>query len=172
MSRKYVFFVLTGYQLTWITCIVGEIFNLPFIGFFIGLIYLSFFFYNQSNLIRALKIILIFAIIGYSFDSLMNLLNIYNFKSKLFVGYLPIWLVVLWLSFATLFVDLLNFLKTRSYFAILLGIILAPPTYYAGMPLGILKIDNIIYFFITMIIFWGLYLNFYSYYLRNFDITH
>ena len=95
--------------------------------------------------------------------------SIYSLTSDIVFIILPLWFIVLWPSFATLFVDLLTFLKDKKLLAIFLGITFAPFTYYLGIPLGILYSSNISIMLIIMIIFWGLYLYFYSYYMKNYD---
>ena len=107
---KNIFLTLTGFQITWTFCIFGEYYNIPFIGIIVGLIYLCIFFYFISYKIRALKICLIFSIIGYIFDSSLGYIQLFNIKSSIMLGYLPIWFLVLWPSFTTLFVKVLPFL--------------------------------------------------------------
>jgi len=159
---KNIFLTLTGFQITWTFCVFGEYYNIPFIGVIVGLIYLCIFFYFISYKIRALKICLIFSIIGYIFDSSLGYLQLFNIKSSIMLGYLPIWFLVLWPSFTTLFVKVLPFLKNYLLISFFLGAILAPPTYYLGIPLGIAESPNIILAMIIMVIFWGLFLMLYS----------
>ena len=124
---------LTGFQITWLACIIGEYFNLLFLGLIIGIVYLIIFFYFISNKFYAFKICLIFSLIGYCFDSILSINNFYKINSEYTLGYLPIWFIVLWPSFITLFVDVLKFLKYRPILAFFMGFILVPPTYYLGL---------------------------------------
>ena len=70
-------------------------------------------------------------------------------------------MLVLWPSFATLFDEILVFLSEYKLVALILSGILGPLTYYAGYPLGLINIDNFIFFFVVMITFWILLMLFY-----------
>ena len=159
---KNIFLTLTGFQITWTFCVFGEYYNIPFAGVIAGSVYLCIFFYFISFKIRALKICLIFSFIGYFFDSSLGYIQLFNIKSSMMFGYLPIWFLVLWPSFSTLFVKVLPFLKKSLLLSCLLGAIFAPPSYYLGIPLGIASSENIILAMITMALFWGLFLMLYS----------
>ena len=77
------------------------------------------------------------------------------------VGFLPVWMLVLWPSFASLFDEVFVFLSRYKLIAILLSGILGPLTYFSGSPLGIININQLTLFFILMIVFWILLMLFY-----------
>ena len=164
---KNIFLTLLGYQSTWIFCIFGEYYNIPLAGLFMGILYLTLFFYFINHKLRALKICFIFSLIGYLFDSILGFSELFTIKSNIIVGYLPIWFLILWPSFSTLFVNILSFLKMRPVLAFLIGSSLAPATYYIGIPLGIAKSSNLSLAITIMVIFWGLFLTLYSFYIRK-----
>ena len=112
--------------------------------------------------LQALKICLLFSLVGYLFDSILGFSKLFSIKSEILVGYLPIWFLILWPSFSTLFVDVLSFLKNRPIIAFIVGSVFAPPTYYLGITLNIAKSSNLSLAMIVMVIFWGLLLMFYS----------
>ena len=105
--------------------------------------------------------------IGYLFDSILSYNKIYFINSNLTIGYLPIWFLVLWPSFVTLFVNILNFLKNRPIFAFLIGSIFGPTTYYLGIPLNLAHSENLLFAMLIMFLFWGIFLTFYSIYIKN-----
>ena len=164
---KNIFLTLTGYQLTWIFCVFGEYYNYPLLGIVVGILYLSTFFYFVKFKIRALKICLLFSFIGYLFDSILGYTQLFNIKSNIMVGYMPIWFLVLWPSFTTLFVNVLVFLKNYLLLSFFIGAVLAPPTYYLGIPLDIASSKNIILAMTTMVVFWGCFLMLYSFYIKK-----
>ena len=155
MSKTKILLTLSGYQITWIACVFGEKY-FPHLsaGLIVGTIYLLFFLTFTNNQKRSLKIILFIAIPGYIFDSLLVLSSAYNFESIWKLGVLPIWLAILWLCFATLFVDVLFFFKRYPIIGVLISSLIGPFTYYLGQPLGIIVINNYYFFFISMIFFW------------------
>ena len=167
VNAKNIFLTLLGYQLTWIFCVFGEYYNIPLAGLIMGVLYLTIFFYFINYKLRAFKICLTFSLIGYLFDSILGFSGLFAFQSNIIVGYLPLWFIVLWPSFTTLFVNTLIFLKNLPILAFAMGSILAPSTYYLGIPLGIAKSSNLPFAILIMIIFWGSFLTLYSFYVRK-----
>jgi len=162
MSKIKIFLILSGYQLTWLMCVFGEVLyqsSLP--GLISGIIFLFLVFINSKNKKRFFKIIFLISIIGYLFDSILVNLRIYDFNTSVNVGVLPIWMLVLWPSFATLFDEILVFLSKYKLIALMLSGSLGPLTYYSGDPLGLIDINNSIFFFILMIPFWIFLMLFY-----------
>jgi len=162
MSKIKIFLILSGYQLTWLMCIFGEVLYKSFLpGLICGLTFVSIYFFSSKNKKKIILIVFSISLIGYIFDTTLVVFKIYNFETSLNFGVLPIWMIVLWPSFAILFDELLTFLSKYKILAIFLGSILGPLTYYAGSPLGLIFINNIFLFFTLMIIFWGTLMLFY-----------
>ena len=162
MNKYKIFLTLTGYQLTWLACVFGESkFNQPMLGIYIGVTYLLIFFYLNKNKTRFLKISFLISLPGYLFDSIMVYFSIYIFNTIFIIGTLPIWMMVLWLSFSTLFDEILIFFERFKILGVVMSGFLGPITYYLGEPIGILNINNIILFVTFMIIFWSMLMAFY-----------
>ncbi len=160
MKKLKIFLTLTGYQFTWLACVFGEKYFLN-LGIYVGLIYLAFYFYFNKNKKRFLLICLLIAIPGYLFDSMMIYLSVYQFNSSEVIGMLPSWMIILWLSFSTLFDEILLFFKKYQILGIISSIILGPLTYYLGEPIGIISINDILLFLVIMILFWCLLMIYY-----------
>tara|TARA_Y100001958_G_C20820310_1_gene275561 strand:- start:51 stop:563 length:513 start_codon:yes stop_codon:yes gene_type:complete len=155
MSKIKVFFTLTGYQLTWLACVFGEIkFNEANLGVYVGFVYLSLYFYYNQNKIKFFKVSLLISIPGYLYDSFLVYFQIYEFTSSLIVGTLPLWMIILWLSFSTLFDEILIIFKKFKKMGLFLSAVLGPTTYYLGEPIGIILINDKILFFSLMFSFW------------------
>ncbi len=165
MSKTKIFLTLTGYQLTWLACVFGDKnFDQPLLGIYLGALYLVVYFYFNKNKFKFLKISLSISIPGYFFDSLMVYYSIYEFNVSLIIGVLPAWMLILWLSFSTLFDEILTIFKKYKIIGIILSGFLAPLTYYAGEPIGVISISNIWLFFSIMIIFWVLLMIYYLFF--------
>ena len=165
MSKIKIFLMLSGYQLTWLMCVFGELWYYSFIpGLVCGLLFLAICFVKSDNIKKTTQIVFLISFIGYLFDTSLVFFEIYNFRTSLYVGVLPIWMLVLWPSFAILFDEILIFLSKYKIIAVILSSILGPLTYFAGSPLGLININNLFLFFILMIVFWAilmiLYLNY------------
>tara|TARA_B100000579_G_C22720310_1_gene799048 strand:- start:602 stop:1120 length:519 start_codon:yes stop_codon:yes gene_type:complete len=165
MSKIKIILILSGYQLTWLMCIFGELIYNSFLpGLIFGLGFLLLSFLNSNNKKKFTFIVLSIAIIGYIFDSILVFLKIYNFDVSLYFGFLPIWMLVLWPSFSILFDEVFVFLTNYKFLALFLSGSLGPLTYYSGVPLGLIEMNQLYLFIFLMIIFWVslmyLYLNY------------
>jgi hypothetical protein len=166
MSKIKIFLMLSGYQLTWLMCVFGELWYNSFIpGLVCGLFFLVICFLSSDNIKKTIQVVFLISLIGYLFDTSLVFFEIYNFKSSLYVGVLPIWMIVLWPSFAILFDEILIFLSKYKITAVILSSILGPLTYFAGSPLGLISINNFFLFWILMIVFWAILMIFYLNYI-------
>ena len=166
MSKIKIFLMLSGYQLTWLMCVFGELlYNSYLPGLICGLLFLTICFINSDNKKKTIQTVLLISILGYLFDTILVFFDIYNFKTSLYLGVLPIWMIVLWPSFAILFDEILIFLSKYKIIAVILSSLLGPLTYFAGSPLGLININNLVVFFILMIVFWAILMIFYLNYI-------
>ncbi len=162
MSKLKFFFILSGYQLTWLMCVFGEILYKSFFpGLICGLIFIFLVLMNTQNKRKFTFIVFSISVVGYLFDSILVNFKIYNFESSLYFGWLPVWMLVLWPSFATLFDEVFVFLSKYKLIALSLSAVLGPLTYYSGSPLGLIYINQLFLFFILMTTFWMFLMLFY-----------
>ena len=172
MSKIKIFLILSGYQLTWLMCVFGELlYNSYLPGLICGLLFLTICFINSDNKKKTIQTVLLISILGYLFDTILVFFEIYNFKTSLYIGVLPIWMIVLWPSFAILFDEILIFLSKYKIIAVILSSILGPLTYFAGSPLGLININNLLVFFILMILFWAILMIFYLNYILKLKLN-
>jgi hypothetical protein len=158
--------MLSGYQLTWLMCVFGELWYNSFIpGLICGILFLFICYVNSDNKNKTIQIVLSISILGYLFDTILVFFEIYNFQTSLYIGVLPIWMIVLWPSFAILFDEILMFLSKYKIIAVILSSVLGPLTYFAGSPLGLININNLFLFFALMIFFWAILMIFYLNYI-------
>ena len=168
MSKLKAFLIFSGYQFTWMMCIFGELIYSSYLpGLIFGLFFLSFSFINSDNKKKLIYVLLYISIPGYLFDSTLVYLNIYNFETSFYIGLLPIWMLILWPSFAVLFCEVFKFLEKYKLIAICLSGFLGPLAYYSGSPLGLITINNLFFFAISMIGFWIILMMYYLNYILN-----
>jgi hypothetical protein len=166
MSKIKIFLMLSGYQLTWLMCVFGELWYNSFLpGLICGILFLFICYVNSDNKNKTIQIVLSISILGYLFDTILVFFEIYNFQTSLYIGVLPIWMIVLWPSFAILFDEILMFLSKYKIIAVILSSVLGPLTYFAGSPLGLININNLFLFFALMISFWAILMIFYLNYI-------
>ena len=166
MSKIKIFLMLSGYQLTWLMCVFGELVYNSFLpGLICGILFLFICYVNSDNKNKTIQIVLSISILGYLFDTILVFFEIYNFQTSLYIGVLPIWMIVLWPSFAILFDEISMFLSKYKIIAVILSSVLGPLTYFAGSPLGLININNLFLFFALMIFFWAILMIFYLNYI-------
>ena len=169
MSKLKIVLILSGYQLTWLMCVFGELLYNSFIpGLIFGLVFLLLSFLNSNNKKKFTFIVFLVSIIGYIFDSTLVFLKVYDFDVSLYFGFLPIWMLILWPSFSLLFDEVFVFLSNYKFIAVFISAILGPLTYYTGVPLGLIEMNQLYLFIFLMIIFWMSLMYFYLNYLIKF----
>jgi len=80
-----------------------------------------------------ITLVLVVSLIGISVDSLFQLTNVFIFPNN---HHIPVWLVFIWLGFATTISHSLSFLAAYKPLQILLGFVMAPLSYRTGEMLG------------------------------------
>ena len=148
---------IIGFKITWISCVLGEIYLGSLLGFIAGLLFLVIFFYFNENKLRSFYLILILSTIGYLFDSLLVFFNFYSFNAEIIFLYLPLWFLILWPSFCCLLMISFAFLDKYLYLSIIMATIFGPLSYYSGVSIGLLQITNYLVF-ILISIFWFFYI--------------
>ena len=172
MSNIKIFLMLSGYQLTWLMCVFGELWYNSFLpGLICGILFLFICYVNSDNKNKTIQIVLLISTLGYLFDTILVFFEIYNFQTSLYIGVLPIWMIVLWPSFAILFDEILIFLSKYKIIAVILSSILGPLTYFAGSPLGLININNLFLFITLMIVFWAILMIFYLNYIVKLEFN-
>ncbi len=77
------------------------------------------------------------ALAGFGVETFMLQAGLATYASSgPFEGFAPVWLVALWMAFATLFNVSFAWLKPRLWLAILFAFVGGPATYFAGAKLG------------------------------------
>ena len=152
---------ILGFKFVWLCCFFGEIYFNSFLGFFSGIIFLLFFIFSLKEKLSAIKIIFIFALIGYSFDSLLSYLGFYVINAQVNILFLPLWFLILWPSFCCLFINVLTFLKSKRLLALILGSVGGPLSYYSALSAGLATVMNI-EVFLLISLFWALIMFAYS----------
>lgn len=90
------------------------------------------------------RVIICAIFIGMTLDSLWQFAGLVQFVSSPLAPLTPIWLLMLWITFALTFNHSLSWLKPKTLLATLLGFIFSPLTYWGGSRLGgMIYLENI-----------------------------
>lgn len=128
---------LVAFQLGWLACVLGGAHGLPWLGVVVmGLVVALHLSWVRVPGREALMLLAI-GCIGALWDGLLVRLGFLEFPSGMFLPWLaPVWIIALWVGFATTLNLSLGWLQGRWYWALLLGALGGPLAYWAGMKLG------------------------------------
>lgn len=119
-----------GFQVYWWACIL---YQNNALALCIGLLILHLYFHELP--VQEVTSVIILGLIGYSIDVLLTLFQLFQFPSSL--DYLPpIWLLFLWLGFATSITTLFHRHHINLSFGAAVGALTAPLSYLAAAKLG------------------------------------
>lgn len=98
------------------------------------------------------------AIVGFAVETLLMQAGLATYAaSGPIEGVAPLWLVTLWMAFATMLNVSFALLKPRLWLAILLAFIAAPASYYAGAQMGAMELAEPIAFSLAAIgVLWAI----------------
>tara|TARA_B110000014_G_C19824517_1_gene427729 strand:- start:104 stop:625 length:522 start_codon:yes stop_codon:yes gene_type:complete len=118
------------FQLGWAVCILGGNTLAVIYTFFAVILHAAIVLKN----LREALVIVVFTIVGSCWDTLLMHVGVISFSTdSLFI---PPWLVCLWLLFACTLNHSLAWLKNKLLLSALLGAVVAPLSYLAGIKLG------------------------------------
>jgi hypothetical protein len=128
---------IAAFQLGWLACVLGGAHGLPWLGVVVvGLVAALHLSWARSPGREALLLLTV-GCIGALWDGLLVRLGFLQFPSGMFLPYLaPVWIIALWVGFATTLNLSLGWLQGRWYWALLFGALGGPLAYWAGMKLG------------------------------------
>ena len=115
---------IIGFNLSWFGLVYW---GNNFIPFTFALLIAHLFFQSKNH--KELLLILIISVIGISVDSLLQQLNVFIFLEP---SHIPLWLVMLWASFAATICHSLRFLESSKLLQLAVGGLVSPLSYIAG----------------------------------------
>ena len=134
-------FNIIGYQLAWFACVMGAAWDFAWAGVAFALAVTAVHLLLFRNP-RELRLVLCAAAIGFIVDTSLVRAHLVEFESTTSSGVAPLWMVSLWLVFATTLNHSLRWLTSRPWAAALTGAVGGPLAYLAGAKLGALSIAS------------------------------
>jgi hypothetical protein len=132
-----------AFQAGWFSCVLGAANGYPMAGAVAVLLVASLHLGLAYNPRKELVLILLAAVIGALFDTLLLQTGWLSYANgMLWAGTAPYWIVAMWLLFATTLNVSLRWLRGNYIAAALLGLIGGPMSYYGGAKLGALIFIN------------------------------
>jgi len=149
-NRNIANWILT--QALWFICVLGGDLYAAVAGICYWFIYVTYI----GNLQREWPSIIIIVSSGFIIDTLLSSFGLIQFNTNMLI---PLWLLVMWSGFATLFHHGLGWLLAKPVLAAVLGAITGPLAYFAGATLSMSQINVPLTVFISVYaVLWSLYI--------------
>jgi hypothetical protein len=124
-------------QAGWFACVLGSAAVRPWLGAGIALALVAIHLLLVKDRSQEIRLLLVAGLLGTTLDTVQGWLGIVVFRSGYLVDWLcPVWIMVLWVQFATLLHFCLRWLSGRYGLAALFGMVGGPIAFYAGARLG------------------------------------
>lgn len=124
-------------QAAWFACVLGAANGLPWLGVIVAVAVSAWHLATATRPRSEAMLLGASLVIGFLFDSALATASSISFASGVIVkGLTTVWMLGLWLSFATVLTSSLRWLLSRPPLAILFGAIGGPMAYWSGAKLG------------------------------------
>ena len=128
---------LVAFQLGWLACVLAGAHEMPWLGVGLASVIVALHLRLATRPAIELWLLLAVAGIGSLWDGLLVGLGLVAYPSGMVAAWLPpIWMMALWLVFATTLNVALRWLRGRWVLAALLGAVGGPFAFYTGSQLG------------------------------------
>jgi hypothetical protein len=119
------------FQIGWFSCVLGGDIVALLACSIIFLLHHYFFIVDKKEWLFIIAV----AVIGFTIDSLLFIIGVFNFPNPSLVN-IPFWFLCIWGLFAATFNHSLSWLRSKVWAAALLGAFFAPASYFAGSNLS------------------------------------
>jgi len=146
-----------AFQLGWFACVLGGAWQYPFAGAGIAIVILAWHLSTALDRPAELKLILSAGVIGWIWDTALLQTGWVSFADgALLPGTAPVWMVTLWMIFATTFNVSMKWIKSKLLLASVLGAAGGPIAYLGGARLGAMEFHDQQPALIALAIGWGI----------------
>jgi Protein of unknown function (DUF2878) len=134
---------LVIYQIVWLACILSAARGIPVLGILAALIAVVWHVSQAQRPLAEFQLILITGLIGGLWDSLLVVLGLIHYPSGALMPWMaPVWIIALWMAFATTFNLGLRWLHGHYGLAAIFGMVGGPLAWWSGHALGALTLLN------------------------------
>lgn len=131
---------LIGFQIGWFACVLGAAYGYPLLGPLVALPVLGLHLLRQTDRATEITLILAATVIGSIYDQTLLSLGLVGYNTGIWnAAWLPIWMITLWVLFATTLNVSLKWMHGSYALASLLGFIGGPLAYWGGEKLGAMQ---------------------------------
>ena len=129
-----------AFQAGWFACVLGGASGWPWLGVGVVAMVISLHVFQSPEASRELRLVAAAAVIGTAWDSTLAATGVLIYPSGQLASMLaPVWIVALWMGFATSLNVSLRWLKGRQGLAMLVGAVAGPMSFWAGSRVGAVR---------------------------------
>lgn len=156
MSRLNIVANFVLFQLGWFVCVLGGAYGMPWQALLFILVIVGSQLWFATRLKPAITLILITTLLGAALDQTMLNLELLQYQSHGWsINLVPVWILALWMLFASTLNVSLRWLRNRPWIAALFGAIGGPMAYLAAAKLGAVFIVQTPLSYIVLSIAWA-----------------
>jgi hypothetical protein len=156
MSTPRIILNFVLFQLGWFACVLGAANQLPWLAFVVVIALVGIQLAFIPNPVKELQLILMVCVIGATFDQLILNHGVVHYQANGWSpGLVPIWIIGLWIAFASTLNASLRWLHDRRLIAVLFGAIGGPLAYMAAEKLGAVTLTITPSSHIVLAVGWG-----------------
>jgi hypothetical protein len=143
-SRDAVLMVVNfvAFQVGWFACVLGAARGWPLVGPLVALAILAPMAWTAPSPRGFLLLLASGALVGLCWDSALSAVGLMQFNGGRLAPLAPLWIVALWMLFASTCNRSLRWLQASLPLAIGLAVVAAPLSYLAGARLGALQLPR------------------------------
>ena len=131
-----------AFQAGWFACVLGAARGAPLLGPAVCALLLLAMLWASRRRRAFLLLLLAGGLVGGAWDTLLSVLGLFRFDTAHHAPLLPLWMLALWLIFASTCNSSLRWLQGRALLAAALAAVAAPLSYLAGQRLGALAMPQ------------------------------
>lgn len=131
------------FQLAWFACVAGAAYGQPWLGVMVTLLTAGWHLYQSKRAKPELLLMFAVLLIGACFDQAMLLLQLVSYQQHGWSASLvPVWIMALWLAFATTLNLSLAWMQGRYLMAVLFGAAGGPLAYFGAQNIGAVTLPD------------------------------
>ena len=153
MKQYIKLYDLLGFKVCWVLCAFCSVWEKPYLGPLVTLIFIIGHLLIVNFNFRDIKIIIASIILGFIIDTLFLNFDFVIYKNS--INYAPLWIIAMWAGFSITLIYTLDSLQNKYFMAALLGLVGGPLSYQAGDSIGSITINHN-YSYIVLAIAWAI----------------
>lgn len=136
---------LVAFQIAWLACVLGGAHGLPWLGVGVAALVVALHLSMSSAPRREAMLLVLVGLLGAVWDGILVRFGFLEYPSGMLLPWLaPVWIIAMWVAFATTLNVALSWLKGRWTLAVVLGAIGGPLAFYGGHKLGAVAFPDIV----------------------------